>query len=990
MQTSTFQNKLPQVGRAQNSQSHSNEDSLTDSGGGKRPIKHTRNGQTHTHKINIATYNIRTMRTDDHLVELEQELQAIKWDIVGLCETRRKGEMKTTLRSGHTLYQNNSETDYSQGGVAFMVNRQIEHQIMKYSAISDRVIYLILKLNNRYNLQLIHCYAPTSTADDEVVDELYEDITRARNLERAQFVVVTGDFNAKIGEKQLGDSFYIGNYGLGQRNDRGDTLVNYINAEKLFCLNTFYKKQQQRRWTWRSPDGQSKNEIDFILANDRKICTDVSVLNRFNTGSDHRLVRANIQISTKTERRKLLLEKRFPTSKVLATYSDTFEKEITQKLNPYMLQNRSIDELTQKITKDIQTATKKICSKVKNKKEVKLGPETIKQIEKRRETEKDHPEYREINKLVKKNIRKDLRTYRTKKILETIENNKNMKVLKTSRTSGRQRMTKIRDEHNNLVYHKEEITKQIQRFYENLYKSTSPNQEETSRHILNVGSEDLPEITQAEIRNALQQMKDGKAAGEDRISTEMLKMGGPTLQEAIKTLLNKCLAEGKIPKSWKNAEVILIHKKGDNTNIENYRPISLLSHLYKLLTKIITNRLTTKLDSYQPIEQAGFRKGFGTINHLQTIRAAIEKTTEYNIPLHLAFIDYHKAFDSIETWAFLNALDDARIDTRYTTIIKDIYQEATFHIKIDNDLQTDKIKLGKGVRQGDTISPKLFTLALENVFKRLNWEGKGLKIDGTFLNHLRFADDIVLISTDIGELNAMMHDLNEKSKEIGLKMNLSKTKVMTNTQNIITVDNTIIEKVEQYVYLGHIIKNGKENQLAEIKRRIKLTWAAFGKLSFILKDKNIPMHLKRKTYDSCILPVATYGLETMAITRKTAEELRVAQRAMERAMLGISLREKIPNTEIRRRTGVTDIMEQIARQKWRWTGHIARRDEERWEHRLTFWRPRGTKRSIGRPKKRYTDDVAAIAGRQWMRVARDREAWKGLEEAYIQHWMNQG
>ena len=76
-----------------------------------------------------------------------------------------------------------------------------------------------------------------------------------------------------------------------------------------------------------------------------------------------------------------------------------------------------------------------------------------------------------------------------------------------------------------------------------------------------MGSEDLPEITQAEIRNALQQMKNGKAAAKDRISTEMLKMGGPTLQEAIKTLLNKCLMEGRIPKSWKNAEVILIHKK---------------------------------------------------------------------------------------------------------------------------------------------------------------------------------------------------------------------------------------------------------------------------------------------------------------------------------------------------------------------------------------------------------------------------------------------
>jgi hypothetical protein len=368
----------------------------------------------------------------------------------------------------------------------------------------------------------------------------------------------------------------------------------------------------------------------------------------------------------------------------------------------------------------------------------------------------------------------------------------------------------------------------------------------------------------------------------------------------------------------------------------------------------------------------------------------IEKTIEYNIPLHLAFVDYHKAFDSIEKWAFLTALDDARVDSRYAALLKNIYDDATFHVKIDDDLETMKIDLGKGVRQGDTISPKLFTLALENVFKKLNWVEKGLKIDGVYLNHLRFADDIVLISTDIHELKSMLQDLNHKSNQIGLKMNLDKTKILSNSLENITIDNINVEKVEQYIYLGHAIKNEKENQTLEIKRRTQLSWAAFGKLSFILKDRKIPIHLKRKTYDTCILPVATYGLETMAITRKMAEQLRVTQRAMERAMLNISLRDKIPNTEIRRRTKVTDIMEKIATLRWQWVAHVARQDTNRWSHKVTFWRPRETKRSVGRPKKRWIDDITAVAGKQWMRIAKDREAWKQLEEAYVQQWMNEG
>lgn len=116
-----------------------------------------------------------------------------------------------------------------------------------------------------------------------------------------------------------------------------------------------------------------------------------------------------------------------------------------------------------------------------------------------------------------------------------------------------------------------------------------------------------------------------------------------------------------------------------------YRPISLLSILYKLLTKIITNCLNQKFDFYQPIEQASFRKGYSTIDHIQAVRTLVEKCTEYNIPLHMGFIDYQKAFDSVKNWAVLTAMDKARIDSRYSNLIKNVYEHVTLHVKIDED-----------------------------------------------------------------------------------------------------------------------------------------------------------------------------------------------------------------------------------------------------------------------------------------------------------------
>ncbi|CAH2231293.1 jg20612 [Pararge aegeria aegeria] len=97
--------------------------------------------------------------------------------------------------------------------------------------------------------------------------------------------------------------------------------------------------------------------------------------------------------------------------------------------------------------------------------------------------------------------------------------------------------------------------------------------------------------------------------------------------------------------------------------------------------------------------------------------------------------------------------------------------------------------------------------------------------------------------------------------------------------------------------------------------RIQLGWAAFGKLRDIFSSK-IPSCLKTKVFEQCVLPVMTYGSETWSLTMGLIRRLRVTQRAMERAMLGVSLRDQIRNEEIRRRTRVTDIAQRVAKLKW--------------------------------------------------------------------------
>ena len=144
------------------------------------------------------------------------------------------------------------------------------------------------------------------------------------------------------------------------------------------------------------------------------------------------------------------------------------------------------------------------------------------------------------------------------------------------------------------------------------------------------------------------------------------------------------------------------------------------------------------------------------------------------------------------------------------------------------------------------------------------------------------------------------------------------------------------------------------------------------------------MCLKRKVYDSCILPSMTYGCETWKINTLTEKILRIAQRAMERSMLRITIRDRKSSLWIRKQTKIKDIIHYIKQQKWRWPGHIARRNDNRWSKRIMEWCPLDCKRSRKRPETRWRDDIRKFAGRTWQRKARDRTLWKEMGKTFVQ------
>ena len=127
--------------------------------------------------------------------------------------------------------------------------------------------------------------------------------------------MIIGDFNAKVGQNVAGESC-IGKFGVGERNDRGELLVSFAEKHNLKVMNTFFQKRKGRKWTWKSPNGATKNEIDFILGDKNNSIKNVTVINKVNIGSDHRMVGCTAKFNFKTIGNKLVLRKKVCLDKI--------------------------------------------------------------------------------------------------------------------------------------------------------------------------------------------------------------------------------------------------------------------------------------------------------------------------------------------------------------------------------------------------------------------------------------------------------------------------------------------------------------------------------------------------------------------------------------------------------------------------------------------------------------------------------------------------
>ncbi len=956
--------------------------------------------------LRLCTYNARTIFSDQDLHVLLDAASHIKYDVIALQETKSRRTITRQMNDGTLVLLGEKVPTRNVGGVGFVVHLSVVHLVDSHEILCPRLAVLRLSPPRQKKISIINCYSPTEAADDSELDKFYEDLEDVIHNERSFYKFVVGDFNARIGTAQE-QEYRIGRFGLGHRSENGDRLAGLLSATRLFHGNSCFQKKEHRRWTWESPNGTTHAEIDHIITNRRWSLFDVGVVPSFCTGSDHRLLRAKISLDRKMEKKCCHRGK----GRKEAVYDESILRDAISNYDWRTSEDPTVDY--EMLLKGLQTCAELALLRTNDSSE-RLSERTKELLRKRRALRLD-PSANHLEQLIsniscRKAVQEDLQRYRQVKILEAAQKRKSIKKCSRGLCRYTVPLTSLVDEDGRVTTSRREMESITKRFYTNLFRSSTSVAEPT------IPTGETPQrILPSEVRAAIEGLKAGTAPGPDNISANLLRAGDHNLHALLAQHMTSYLLKERIPNQWRTSRTVLLFKKGDRDDLRNYRPISLLSVLYKLFTKIILTRISRTLDESQPPEQAGFRKGFSCIDHIQTVSRVIEVCREYHLPLVLTFVDYEKAFDSVEINAILSALVDEGVDASYIRTIANCNKGCNTTIQLFQ--RPLSIPIGKGVRQGDTISPKLFTAALQWCMQSLDWDEKGIKVDGRFLSNLRFADDIVLFSQDIKEAETMLKELNEAGKKIGLRINRKKTQFMRNSwseEGQIVLDGSPIVETTSYVYLGRSI-NMNNDLKEELGRRQRAAWAAFGPLKEAtdqIKDPNLRAHL----FDSTVLPALCYASETWADTSATLKSLVVTHRALERSLLKMNRHSQhlagLRSSDVRRISRLRDPAEYVSKRKHQWAGHIMRRDDDRWTRRTLEWIPRGTKRPRGRPPKRWADVFAArmsllssqqdsgsrvrnrsrsheneqhraVSTSSWMTVARNRELWSACWDPHI-------
>ncbi|MXP61689.1 reverse transcriptase domain-containing protein [Pantoea sp. Taur] len=899
----------------------------------------------------MGTYNINSLIQIGKLRQLTQEIRRLGISILALQETRFTDEEIVDFggyrilkgKPGKRIMRNMPHL-----GTAFLVDHKYLNSIEDFTSKSPRLSTLTVRgANKKYTL--INAHAPINVdnkRDPDKVDEFWGELEEAvHRIPRNNVKILLGDFNAQIGrEKKFRETvgFHPGHY---RTNRNGERLIGLCREAGLKIMSTHYKNKMSRKKTWVSPNPNlGEFQLDHVAITRRyhREIQNVRVKKAINVTSDHYPSQIKIKIAPvirKGHTNKGPQAKRIDRD----TLTNHKAQEFQEKLEPASTWEDLTGQLT-RIAEELapQSAKNKVDWWNHTCDEAITNRLNAWKTWNQNKSETNRKRFEEERKKAAKHLRTQKRELLNNQLQRANEDFQENRIQPYYRTCNNRVRGYV---HPNLVlkrgdgglaHSKEEVCGIFAAYFKKLLNCDKPIEKiVTENNTPDWGGEDPPD--KEEIDDAIAELKNNKAPGEDGVIAEMWKLTGDEFRKRAAELMMDVWIKEEIPKGWGTALITPLHKKGNTTDVDNYRGISLLPVTYKIFSKLLLKRLTPQLDPKLGEYQGGFRKGRSCPEQILSLKLLIKKFRNHPTKnLFITFVDFKKAYDSVDRETLIRILAEYGVDAKLQKLIGLTLENTTSKIKF-RGVTSEPFTIDTGLRQGDGLSPLLFNVVLDKIMKdfwkendigaTLGGKKKGLKV-----RCLAYADDLALLAESEQDAVRQLNCLKEIAEKTGLQVSYEKTEFMTTDSKFgkkwVETKFGKIKVTDHFKYLGEIVSNrgsekrSLETRIAKLEHLNHATTKLYGK-------KCLSKAAKLRHYNTVIRPVILYGAETMQLP--SLEKIKTIERKILRKIHGPRMHEG----EFRRRAnkelyqGNRNIEDEIRARRLKFYGHMIRMPEER-------------------------------------------------------------
>lgn len=386
-------------------------------------------------------------------------------------------------------------------------------------------------------------------------------------------------------------------------------------------------------------------------------------------------------------------------------------------------------------------------------------------------------------------------------------------------------------------------------------------------------------ISVEEIEEAIKRMKRCKAPGADGIPADLLKLACLGEENSflltIHSMINFMFKHGVIPGAWCQSVVVAIPKKGDPTDMNNYRGISLMGSVLKLLMIVISGRLNEAMEAGGLFSQsqAGFRKSEECITQVACLVELCRRRRLEDRPTYLTFIDLKKAYDTVPHEALMAKLHYYGVRGRTLKFIRELYTRSTIAVRC-GDGTSEPVPLKRGVRQGCPLSPVLFNVFINDILDDTG--ALGVPMGTQRVPGLLFADDLVCTTPNRMKTEQLNAHLSRWLRDNEMTVGIQKCGIMVvggDQARLIRKPERwklgvqTIPIVEEYTYLGI---NFHRDLLTSSMMRGRLGGARelVRKMAPFMLHASIPAPMKVAVIKAIVHPRLMFGAEVYGMNKR--------------------------------------------------------------------------------------------------------------------------